>query len=127
MTLYAVIRKTDLVEVYRYTNDAAVEWGGMEFATHDHVAVLEPTVPPPPAPPVYEWTTLDFLRRFTAAERIGIRLARDTNPILDDLFSLLEQAVTVRSNAPDMIAGLGYIVSLGLLTPARRSAIIGGA
>lgn len=126
MPTYAVIRKSDQAEVYRYANPTTVEWNGMEFVTHDHIEVVEP-VAPPQAVPVYEWTTLDFLRRFTPAERIGIRTARATNPVLNDLFSMLEQATTVRSNAPDLIAGLGYIVSLGLLTPARRDAILGGA
>ena len=126
MTTYAVIRKFDLVEVYRYANPTAVEWSGMEFATHDHIEVPDPVVEVPPGP-VYEWERLVFLRRFTAAERIGIRTARASDPILHDFFSLLEQAVTLHSNDPDTVAGMGYLVALGLLTPARRDAILGGA
>ena len=46
MSIYAVIRKADQVEVYRYAHTAPVEWGGMEFATHDHVVQADPPVEP---------------------------------------------------------------------------------
>jgi hypothetical protein len=45
MTTYAVIRKSDGQEVYRYSADAPIEWNGMEFATHDHIQVVEPVDP----------------------------------------------------------------------------------
>jgi hypothetical protein len=41
MTIYIVTNKQTGAEVYRYANDAPVEWSGMEFATHDHTAVVE--------------------------------------------------------------------------------------
>lgn len=37
MPVYRVCRKSGGAEVYRYTADAAVEWVGMEFDTHDHL------------------------------------------------------------------------------------------
>ena len=126
MTTYAVIRKSDQVEVYRYASESTVEWGGMEFATHDHVVVPDEVVLPPPVP-IYEWPAFVFLRRFTQTERLGIRAARKTNPVLDDFFSLLEAATLVHSNDTDMVAGMGYLVYLGLLTPTRRDAILGSA
>ena len=36
MSTYIVTRKSDGVEVYRYNANAPIEWGGMEFVTHDH-------------------------------------------------------------------------------------------
>jgi hypothetical protein len=126
MSIYIVTRKSDQVEVYRYSNDTPVEWVGMEFATHDHTPQLDPVIEPPPAP-VLEWARLDFLRRFTMAERIAIRSARVTDPILNDFFSLLETADTVHSNDPDTLAGMGYLVQQGHITAARRDAILGGA
>jgi hypothetical protein len=43
MTTYRVIRKSDGAEVFCYSAEAAVEWQGMEFATHDHAAVARYT------------------------------------------------------------------------------------
>ena len=42
MTTYAVIRKSDGKEVYRYTAESAEPWAGMGFDTHDHVPQPEP-------------------------------------------------------------------------------------
>jgi len=124
MTTFAVIRKADQAETYRYVADAPVEWLGMEFATHDHVVVPDVAVLPTPAP-ILEWDRLAFLRRFTAQERMTIRAARATDPILNDVFSLLEQAITVHSNDPDTLAGMGYLVLRGWITAARRDEIMG--
>lgn len=44
MTTYIVTRKSDGQEVYRYNADAPIEWSGMEFATHDHVAEADESV-----------------------------------------------------------------------------------
>ena len=126
MTTYIVTRKSDGAEVYRYGAEAPIEWVGFEFATHDHVQAPDPVEPQAPAA-VYEWPRLDFLRRFTPAERIAIRTERVTDPILNDFFSLLEQAITVHSNDPDTQAGMGYLVQIGKLTAARRDEILGGA
>jgi len=41
MSTFVVTRKSDGQEVYRYNADAPIEWSGMEFATHDHAAVVE--------------------------------------------------------------------------------------
>lgn len=46
MATYAVVRKADQLEVYRYAHTEPVEWQGMEFATHDHL--VQPDVEPPP-------------------------------------------------------------------------------
>lgn len=48
MPTYAVIRKSDQVEVYRYSADVPIEWTGFEFTTHDHVAQAEPEEPVEP-------------------------------------------------------------------------------
>lgn len=41
MTQYAVIDKATGEEVYRYEADAPIEWNEWEFATHDHVPVVD--------------------------------------------------------------------------------------
>lgn len=51
MTTYIVTRKSDQVEVYRYSSPVPIEWDGMSFAQYDHteapdpVAALDPVFP----------------------------------------------------------------------------------
>jgi hypothetical protein len=125
MSTFRVTRKTDGEDVYRYQAGSATEWGGFEFATHTHEVVPDPE---PLAEPetVYEWERLEFMRRFTAAERIAARQAEATDPIMGDFFDLLRQAATVHSNDPDVILGLGYMVQIGLLASGRPAEILGG-
>jgi hypothetical protein len=124
MTTFIVTRKSDAQEVYRYGAESPVEWVGMELATHDHDPLLEPVEPVTPAP-VLQWERLDFLRRFDMTERIAIRAARTADPILNDFFSLLENADIVHNDDPDTLAGMGYLVQQGHITAARRDQILG--
>ena len=77
---------------------------------------------PAPVPPT-EWTRTEFMRRFTAPERIACRNAEKTDPIVEDFFDLLRNATVLVSNDPDVTAGLAYLVSVGLLTQARADEI----
>lgn len=67
-------------------------------------------------------TKLEFLSRFTVAERIAIRSS--TDPVVADFMSMLDMAQNIQTTHPDTVAGLGYLVSVGLLT-AARAAVIG--
>lgn len=125
MPTYIVTRKDTGAEVYRYSAVEPIDWVGFEFATHDHTPEPDPVEPEAPAPTL-TWPRLDFLRRFNMGERIAIRAARASDPILDDFFSLLEQAENVVSTDPDTIAGMGYLVQQGHITAARRDQILGG-
>lgn len=127
MPTYVVINKDSGLEVFRYTADAVIEWQGCELAVCTHTALPDavPAAAPRPAP--QEWAPIDFLRRFTPAERISARRLRDTDPILNDFFALLEMTSTVHSDDRDMRLGMGYLVQLGVITPARRNIILGDA
>lgn len=126
MPTYVVTQKSTGAEVYRYSAGAPVEWSGMEFATHDHAAQIE-VIEPTPIAPVREWpNAMSFLLMFTATERIAAREFRKTDLVLNDFFSLLELAPTVRSDAPNVIAGLGYMVAQGLISVARKAEILHG-
>ena len=59
----------------------------------------------------------NFMRRFTAQERISIRAS--TDPILVDFLWLLGQATDVKLDDRDTIAGVQYVGYLGFLTPQR--------
>lgn len=69
-------------------------------------------------------THLQFLSRFTTAERIAIRAARATDPILDDFFDLLQMSDGIVPTHPTTQQGLGYLVQQGYLT-AERAAEVG--
>lgn len=124
MTTFVVTLRSTGAEVYRYNADAAVEWSGFEFATHDHVALVDVVEAAPT--PRREWTPVDFLRRFTPAERILARATRKTDPILDDFYALLEQSPAIFSDDPDVAMGLGYMATQGLLTVERMTEILNG-
>lgn len=54
MTTYAVVSRSTGEEVYRYSNDAPVEWSGMEFDVCEHLALPDPVVTAPVLVPE-EW------------------------------------------------------------------------
>ncbi len=70
MTTYIVTRKSDSIEVYRYSADAPIEWQGMEFTTHDHTELIEQIQPTSTGP-----------RRLTKLAFVG-RLGNDFATIL---------------------------------------------
>lgn len=125
MTTYLVTLKATCAEVYRYQSDAPVEWNGMEFVTHAHTAVVEVVEPPAPAV-VQVWTRIEFLRRFTAPERIAIRSAAKVNADLDDFMFLLEAASEVHSDNADVAGGLALLEAAHLIGAGRAQEILNG-
>lgn len=125
MTTFAVIRKADDSEVYRYEADAPIEWGGFEFDTHRYEPVTEPSAPAVPVP-VRIWDADDFLRLFTQDERISIRQRAKTDPYVEDFMHLLNRVARVRSDDPDTIQALQYLTQVGELAPGRFEQILGG-
>lgn len=69
---------------------------------------------------------LEFLRRFTAEERVAIRQASTTDPIIYDFLDLLYQAQEVRADDADTRAGLQYLETKGLLASGRATEILTG-
>lgn len=127
MTTYTVTRKSDAVEVYRYSASLPIEWQGMEFSTHDHTAEVEaPGTITDVVPSSYAWTKLEYLRRFTQAERITIRATAKVVPELEDYLQLLELASEVRSDDPDIIGALQALEAGGLIAPGRAQEILNG-
>lgn len=63
----------------------------------------------------------EFLLRFTSPERVAIRKARATDPIIDDWFAILDDQrltqvdLALRSTQD----GLAYLAGVELLDPAR--------
>ena len=77
----------------------------------------------PPEPEV--WTPVAIMQRFTAAERIAIRAAQKSDPVIEDFFELVRVAGDMRSDHPMIAQGLAYLQGQGLLS-AARAAEIGG-
>jgi hypothetical protein len=108
--------------------DTPAEWEAMHvWAALPGNAIAAYVEPPAPAP---RWTPLEFLERFTQAERIAIRAASvGTSPEalqLADWLDLLRASTEVIADDPRTLAGTQALVDAGLLTPARRAAILGG-
>lgn len=137
MTTYAVIRKADQAEVYRYSSDVPVEWAGYEFATHDHMLLPDPVEPVTPAPQLRPTriTKFAFRQRFTQAEKIAIEIAS-----LDDPAAPAQQramSAALRANQADVAvaayidlaradtrSGVQDLEAAGLIAVGRASAIL---
>ncbi len=67
-------------------------------------------------------TKLEFSMRFTLEERTAIRNSSD--PIVQDIMRLMDAAEFINLDYVATVQGLGYIASVGLLTPERVAAIL---
>lgn len=71
------------------------------------------------------WTAYQFLLRFTAEERAAFRAAALTDPMVADFQQLAQAAQEVINTDPMTVAGMNYLVSVGLLTEQRKTEILG--
>lgn len=69
-------------------------------------------------------TKLEFLRKFTAQERIAIRAAAQTDPIIFDAMELLNLAEFVSLSDTDTINLVGYLAMVGIIATNRVSEIL---
>jgi hypothetical protein len=70
------------------------------------------------------YTSYEFLLRFTAAERASFRAAAVTDSTVADFKELATAAQEIHTNDPMTIAGMNYLVSVGLLTEQRKLEIM---
>ena len=69
-------------------------------------------------------TKLAFRERFTIAEMTGIYATMPTNFTLQAMIANQQVATFVDLSRSDTIAGVGYLVSIGLITQDRATAIL---
>jgi hypothetical protein len=70
---------------------------------------------------------IDWMRRFTLTERIGIRAAAKTDPIVEDAIELLKVAKNgVATTDPDTLQALAYFEQTGLIAAGRAAEILNG-
>lgn len=81
-----------------------------------------PVADPEPAAPRWIHKAL-FKRRFTAQERIAIRAASASDPVLFDFMDVLDTTEQVFLDDAELIQGLGYLVLLNLLGSGRMAQI----
>lgn len=72
------------------------------------------------------WTSYEFLLRFTVGERAAFRIAAETDQQVADFIQLSSAAQEIFNNDPVTVAGMDYLVSVGLLTRQRADEILGG-
>jgi hypothetical protein len=92
MYTYYVYDKSNQQLVFKYDAEEPIEWGTYPFSNYDHVqnAYESPTPQPEPAPPHVRLTKLEFLRRFTASERIAMRQAATQSPQMEDFLHMFD-------------------------------------
>lgn len=71
------------------------------------------------------YTAYQFLLRFTAAERASFRAAAITDASVADFHELATAAHEIDTTNPMTIAGMDYLVSIGLLTEQRKQEVLG--
>ena len=75
-------------------------------------------------PPETKVTKLAFKQRMTAAERIAIRTAASTDPIVFDFMDLVDSAIYIDLARQDTQDGVNYLESAGLLAAGRAAQIL---
>lgn len=78
----------------------------------------------PPAAPDMRLTRLAFLNRFLMEERIGIRTAATSDPVVQDMVALADSAQFVDLSRDDTKAYLGALVAKNLISQSRADEIM---
>ena len=101
---------------------AAWQVGDMLFADPGAGFVVEQMAEPAKVSPV------QFKLLFTGPERVAIKAARATDPVIDDFYSIVEdpRLTHVDLGLQSSMDALAYMVGLGLLTDERKSEILTG-
>jgi hypothetical protein len=83
------------------------------------------TPPVPVVQPPVPLTRYEFLTRFTMPQRIAIREAAKTDPVIADAMGMVDIAAEVQLDSPDTQMFVGYLAQQGLIPSVAQ--ILGGA
>ena len=119
MAEYIVEERDTGIVVYAYTADKATDFPEYPFAQYNHIRQKEVEAAPVPR----TTTKLEYLRRFTTAERVAIRAAAATNPVLDDYLKLMELAQEINLDDPDTVAAVQMLEQSGLIAAGRAAEV----
>jgi hypothetical protein len=126
-----------------FTPPAIPQFRGDGWVILDAVPDVPPPSPPPPPPPeVRRVIKADFLRLFTASERVAFNLQRKLVEALQpadytdpnkaglvglEVFLLTYDAIDViELTHPETIEGMGVLVALGVVTQSRADDVLAG-
>lgn len=84
--------------------------------------------PPEPAAEAPKVSPVEFKLLFTAQERVAIKAARATDPVIDDFYDVIEdpRLTFVDLGLQSTQDALAYLVSQNLLTQARADEVLSG-
>lgn len=125
MQTYIVTRKSDGVEVYRYTAETPEEWIGYEFSTHTHTEFIPQAAEPTPTGP-RRLTKLEFVGRMDPQEFLGLLSLSKTNVEVEAFMRLLDwttpdpDGTSIDLDDPRTIAGVR-----AMFPPHRADEILG--
>lgn len=127
MSIYkiAVYEKATGTKTYEYTAEEPIEFQLWPFASYDHIPYASADETAAPQISEIVWTKLEFLTRFTVPERIAIRIAAKTDPVVEDFMALLNIAEFVSNLDPNLKPALDYLAQLGILVAGRVDKILG--
>ena len=120
MSNYIVERRDTGEVVYAYGADQAVEWPDYPFSEFNHV--LEKVVEAAPIPRTI--TKLEYLRRFTTVERVTIRTASKSEPVLEDYLAMMELAGDIDLDDADTVGAVSMLEGAGLIATGRAAEIL---
>lgn len=124
MSNFKIERRETGEVVYAYTADQATEWPEYPFASFNHILQIEPVLPPEER----NISGVQYLRRFTQAERIAIRAAASQSAELDDYLKLLDATIAqggiVNLDDEDLITAAQMLELVGLIAPGRAAEVL---
>lgn len=87
-----------------------------------------PVTPEPIAPVLPKLSPVEFMLLFTSAERVAIKAARATDPVIDDFMDIIEdpRLTIVDVGLKSTRDALLYLVSKNILTEERSTEILSG-
>lgn len=113
-------------EVYRYTSDEAIEWGGMEFATHTHSPSTETVEAVQPTITERKISKLEYMELFTDSEMASIFAAAKTSPLVEIWLEKFRLSEFIDLADPRNADGLQALESAGILGQGRAAEILNG-
>ena len=101
-------------------------WVNGQLVKPEPAPTPEPTEPPAPIPP--KVSPVEFKLLFTSPERVAIKAARATDPILDDFYDIVEdpRLTQVDLALASVQSALDYLTALGLIAEGRKAEILLG-
>jgi hypothetical protein len=102
-------------------------WLGNAAPADISAAGIKVTTGPDPAVVAGPVSSLAFRQLFTAAERLAITTAGETVPQIREFMDDESSTPSVSLSDPEVIAGIAALVTAGLLTQDRATAILTGS